>query len=119
MRQDATMRKNSTRPTPAPFTTQELGGGERVGPHSSGTLDGNGSGSTSICPLHENIQAAYQSDPLFSKQKFTQRPKNQEGLWYARDKIVVPSSPLLSAGFWSCAMTINRVAMWALQRRTI
>ena len=37
VRQDATMRKNLTRPTPAPFTTQELGGGERVTPHSSGT----------------------------------------------------------------------------------
>jgi len=33
VRQDATMRKNSTGPTPAPFTTQELGGGERVTPH--------------------------------------------------------------------------------------
>ena len=56
-----------------------------------GTPDGNGSGSTFICLL----QAAYQSDPLFSKQKYTQRLKSQEGLWYARDKIVVPSSPLL------------------------
>jgi len=28
VRQDDTMRKNSTRPTQAPFTTQELGGGE-------------------------------------------------------------------------------------------
>jgi len=52
------MRKNSTRPTPAPFTTQDLGGGERVTPQSSGTPNGNGSGSTSICSLHEDIQAA-------------------------------------------------------------
>ena len=95
VRQDATVRKNSTRRTPAPFTTQELGGEERVTPHSSGTPDGNGSGFTSIGSLHEDIQAAYQSDPLFSKQKYTQRLKSQEGLWYARGQIVVPSSPLL------------------------
>ena len=56
-----------------------------------GTPDGNGSGSTFICLL----QAAYQSDPLFSKQKYAQRLKSQERLWHARDKIVVPSSPLL------------------------
>ena len=65
-----------------------------MAPHSLGTPDGNGSGSTSISSLHEDIQAAYQSDPLFSKQIYTQRLKSQEGLWYARDKIVVPSSPL-------------------------
>jgi hypothetical protein len=55
VRQDATMRKNSTMPTPAPFTTQKLGGKERVTPHLSGTSDGNGSGSTSICSLYEDI----------------------------------------------------------------
>ena len=59
VRQDATMRRNSTRPTPSPFTTQELGGGKRVTPHSSGTPDRNGSGFTSICSLHKDIQAAY------------------------------------------------------------
>jgi hypothetical protein len=32
-------------------------------------------GDASICSLHEDIQAAYQSDPLFSKQKYTQRLK--------------------------------------------
>ena len=58
VRQDATMRRNSTRPTPSPFTTQELGGGKRVTPQSSGTPDENGPGSTSICSLHEDIQTA-------------------------------------------------------------
>ena len=58
------MRKNSTRPTPAPFTTQDLGGGERVTPQSLGTPDGNGSGSTSFSLLHEDIQAACQTQLL-------------------------------------------------------
>jgi len=64
VRQDATMRKNLTRPTPAPFTTQDLGGGERVTPQSLGTPDGNGSGSTSFSLLHEDIQAACQTQLL-------------------------------------------------------
>jgi hypothetical protein len=62
----------------------------------TGTPDGNGSGSTSINSLHEIFKLpSYQSNPLFSKQKHTQRLKSQEGLRYARDKKVVPSSPLL------------------------
>jgi hypothetical protein len=96
-RQDATMRKNLTFDKAYTSTVYHPGirWGERVTPHSLGTPDGNDSGSTSICSLHKDIQAAYQSDPLFSRQKYTQRLKSQEGLWYACDKIVMPSSPLL------------------------
>jgi len=76
---------------------ENLGGGESHAPTSSGTPGGNGrsDSSPSRGPLDEDIEAAYQSDPLFSKRKYTKGLQHKNGLWYAQQRIVVPNSPLL------------------------
>ena len=73
----------------------ELGGGEKDVSHRPGTPGScDSSSNTHIGPLRDDIVAAYESDPLFSKQFYTKALKRQNGLWYASTR-VVPNSPVL------------------------
>eukprot|EP00983_Pelagomonas_calceolata_P079100 1154533-Pelagomonas_calceolata.AAC.1 len=73
---------------------EQLGGGEKPTPLTPGT-PGCGRRANSSCQLKEDIQAAYQSDPLFSRRKYTRGLERRDGIWYYKGRVVVPNSSLL------------------------
>eukprot|EP00983_Pelagomonas_calceolata_P042982 1138727-Pelagomonas_calceolata.AAC.1 len=71
--------------------SEQLGGGEEPTPPIPGT-PGCGQRANSSCQVKEDIQAAHQSDPLFSRRKCTRGLERRDGIWYYKGRVVVPNS---------------------------